>query len=208
MDSTLFFETHGLFHYSCNIGPENRTPTRTLFSCNIWTLTLFLQHMDSHIYSCNTWTLLYSISLKPWALTLFRATHGLSSLAIRNPWTLHFFLPHMDSHTFSCNKLTLTPSRATQGLSKKTTLSRVLTYLLIYGLLTALLVTQKNSRAPLPIDNFTTSRTLLKDGLSHYKTAYNAICTLPIHRLIKTDFYRTLNYITSQCYWYYMDTKG
>jgi hypothetical protein len=96
---TLFLATYGLSHCFCNI----------------WTLTLTLATHELCTISLNTWA--HTISCSAWTLT--------SSLAIRNPWTLHFFLPHMDSHTFSCNKLTLTPSRATQGLSKKTTLSRV-----------------------------------------------------------------------------------
>ncbi len=119
-------ETHGLLQYFLQHSYIN--------SCNVWTLTLFLQHMDSHTYSCNTWTLLYffkhmhrlshyfvqrmdshkfSCNSQPMNTTLFLATHGLYCTLFLAPHELaHFLLQHIVSHTIPCNT----------WLSNKTTL--------------------------------------------------------------------------------------
>jgi hypothetical protein len=164
---TLFLATHGLSHYLLqHINSQSLTLLLQQDSCNIscntWTLTLSLATYRIPHYSLQTWTLtlslvthgLYTFSWSTWILTPFLATHGLS----------HFLWQHKNSmYTISCKIWTLTLSLATHCLSHhplqhkdfqtrqlyKVTHNVMLTCLLTYGLLTASLVTQKNSRAAL-----------------------------------------------------------
>ncbi len=172
MNTTFVLAKHGLSHYFLpQIDSHTFLATHDLY------VHYFLQHMDSHTIPATTQNLtrslathgLYTVSCNTWILTLFLATHGVS----------HHPLQHMVSPTIQLYKVT----------------HYVLTYLLTYGLLTASLATQKNSRALhlhvlcLNLDFHTINL--------HIMQMY-----LPIHRLLKTDFYSkwTLNYITSQCY--------